>query len=100
VSVFPTGQCPPRAHRSHSAGLVNPTTGVLSGPHNVISGLFAWLTGKIVRESGCMVESLAAIQALEALHPETVAWWKQNTPHLVRTGKCFVFQQGGGHVIE
>jgi len=47
-----------------------------------------------------MVESLAAIQALEALHPEAAAWWKQNTPHLVRPGKYFVFQQGVGHVIE
>lgn len=37
---------------AHCSGLVNPTTGVLSSSRNVISGLFAWLTGKIVRESG------------------------------------------------
>lgn len=53
-------------------GLVSPATGVLSGPHNVISGLFACLTGKIVRESGCMVESLAAIRAHSLLAMKAV----------------------------
>lgn len=79
---------------------VFPTAGVLSGPRNVLTCLFAWLTGKLVRESGYMVESLAAIQVLEATHPEAAAWWKQNTPHLIRAHRYFVFQQGVGHVSE
>lgn len=83
-----------------SAAKVFPTAGVLSGPRNVLSCLFAWLTGKFVRESGYLVESLAAIQVLEAAHPEAAAWWKQNTPHLIRPRRYFVFQQGVGHVSE
>jgi len=76
------------------------TAGVLSGPRNAFSCLFALLTGKFVRASGYLIESRAAIQILDAAHPEAAEWWRQNTPDLIRPRRYFVFQQGVGHVSE
>jgi len=111
VTAMPPGEAPewvrskwiglslPLAQRGANA-LVLPTVGVLSGPRDILSCLFGWLTGKVVRESGYRIESCEAIRILEAAHPDAGAWWRENTPHLLRPRRYFVFQQGAGHVGE
>lgn len=74
------------------------TAGILSGPRNLLSCLFAWITGKFVGEVGYLVESREAILILESAHPEAGAWWRANTPHLLHPRRYFIFQQGVGHV--
>ncbi len=76
------------------------TSEVLSGPKGLFSCLLALCTGKIVRKPGYAVESLKAIQILEAAHPEAGAWWRANTPELLDPRRSFVFQLGVGHVEE
>lgn len=76
------------------------TSGVLTGPRNSLSCLFAWLTGRLERQSGYLVESAAALEILRAAHPDAAAWWEQHTPHLLRPRRYFVFQQGVGQVSD
>jgi hypothetical protein len=76
------------------------TSGVISGPRGFFSVLVALVNAKLKVESGYLVESAAAIQILEAANPQAADWWKQNTPHLIRKRRYFVFQHGVGHVAE
>lgn len=76
------------------------TSGVLSGPRSVFSRIGALVTGKLQRRSGFIVETQAAIAVLEKSSPEAAAWWQENTPHLLRPRRYFVFPQDVGHVGE
>jgi hypothetical protein len=58
------------------------------------------VTGKLEHQSGFVVEVPAAIAILEARHPEAAAWWRKNTPHLIRGKGRFVFHEAVGHVVE
>jgi len=60
----------------------------------------ALLAGKLQRRSGFVVETLAAIAVLAKSSPEAAAWWQENTPHLLRKTRYFVFPQDVGHVSE
>ena len=111
VTAIPPGEAPewvrskwiglslPLAQTSPKAR-VFPTVGVLSAPTDLLSCLFGWLTGKLVRESGYKIESCEAIRILALAHPEAGAWWKENTPYLLQPYRYFVFQQGTGYVDE
>jgi hypothetical protein len=68
-----------------------PTLGVISGPTGIFGSLVAWLTGRTVREAGFLVRVTDAIAVLELKHPEAAAWWRANTPGLVRKNKTFLF---------
>lgn len=74
------------------------TSGVLSGPRNLLSCLLALLTGKLERQSGFLVESRVAVAILALKSPEAAAWWRENTPHQLKPGRQFVFLQEDGHV--
>lgn len=74
------------------------TSGVLSGPRNFLSFLFALFTGKLERQSGYLVESQAAVAILALKNPDAAAWWRENAPHQLKPNRHFVFQQGVGYV--
>lgn len=74
------------------------TSGVLSGPRNLLSCLLALLTGKLERQSGFLVESRAAVAILASQSPEAAAWWREKTPDQLKPGRQFVFLQEDGHV--
>ena len=76
------------------------TSGVLSGPRGFFSSIGALVAGKLERRSGFLVEAQAAIAVLAESSPEAAAWWQENTPHLLRPKRYFVFPQGVGHVSE
>jgi hypothetical protein len=76
------------------------TAGVLSGPKGFLSCLVALITGKLERQSGYLVEARAAIAVLEVGSPQAAAWWRENTPHLLRSKRYFVFQGAVGRVVE
>jgi hypothetical protein len=105
ITSAPTGEAPEWV-REKWVGLSLPvagagvyrTSGVLTGPHGALSRLVARYTGKLRQESGYRVNALAAIQVLEAAHPDAAAWWRQNAPHLLRPHRCFVFRAGVGEV--
>jgi hypothetical protein len=46
------------------------------------------------------VEAQAAVAVLAKSSPEAAAWWQENTPHLLRPKRYFVFPQGAGHISE
>ena len=77
-----------------------PAAGVLTGPRGFLSSLAAWLSGNLMRQEGYLVDALAAVEALEAVHPEAAAWWRKNTPHLMRANRRFIFQKDVGHVVR
>src|SRR5437879_7487346 len=76
------------------------TSGVLSGPRGFFASIAALLAGKLQRRSGFVVETQAAISVLAKSSPEAAAWWQENTPHLLRKKRYFVFPQDVGHVSE
>ena len=74
------------------------TSGVLSGPRGFLASVGALLTGRLKRRSGFLVETQAAMAVLAKSSPEAAAWWQQNTPHLLRPKRYFVFPDDVGHV--
>jgi hypothetical protein len=74
--------------------------GVLSGPRSFSALVVALITGRLSRSEGYLVDAPAAIAILEAAHPEAAAWWKANTPHLLRPRRRLLFQRGVGKVVE
>ena len=74
--------------------------GVLSGPKTWIGALLARLTGGLDPYAGYLVESRIAIAILEASSPEAAGWWKDNAGHFLKPGRCFVFQEFEGRLVE
>ena len=89
----------PLAQRKAQARLLF-TSGVLSGPRGFFASIGALLAGKLQRRSGFVVETQAAIAVLATSSPEAAAWWQENTPHLLRKTRYFVFPQDVGHASE
>jgi len=102
IIAVPTGEAPP-AVRAKWVGLCLPirrtllgrrrrrvrTIGVLTGPRTLTGLLRALFQGEPIE--GYAVPVLPAIAILELAHPEAAAWWRANTPHLMRRGQHFVF---------
>ena len=76
------------------------TSGVLSGPKSFLATLAALFGGKLVRRSGYVVDTSAAVAILATKSPEAAAWWRENTPRLVRPGRYFVFPYEVGRIVE
>ncbi|MEK8048500.1 hypothetical protein [Ideonella margarita] len=76
------------------------TFGVLSGPRNIVLCWLAYFKGDLRKARGYLVEVPNAIDALAVKSPEAAAWWRTNTPHLIRPRRYFVFQQADVHVID
>lgn len=76
------------------------TSGVMSGPKSFFASIGALLTGRLTRRSGFLVETQAAIAVLAKSSPEAAAWWQQNTPHLLRPKRYFVFPEDVGQVMS
>jgi len=69
-----------------------PTFGVLSGPKTEIGVRIYTRLGRARWESGYLVEARVAVSILEMVNPEAAEWWRTNTPHLLTTAGCFIFQ--------
>lgn len=67
------------------------SAGVLTGPKTIFARVSALLSGRLSRSEGYAVRVTDAIAVLERVRPDAAAWWRENTPHLVRPGKVFVF---------
>jgi hypothetical protein len=67
------------------------TSGVLSGPRTVWLSLLRLVLGRARRAEGFPVETVAAIAILERTAPDAAAWWRTNTPHLLKPRRYFVF---------
>lgn len=74
--------------------------GVLSGPRGLFSCIYAMLRGKYEKHYGYMVEAGGAVALLAHTSPEAAGWWRANTPHLLKPGGMFVFDQSAGYVPE
>lgn len=77
--------------------LVFYTTGLFSQPNGFFSCLFDLVMGKMKREKGFIVESKVAVELLAITAPEAASWWRENTPHLLKSGQFFVFNECCGH---
>lgn len=67
------------------------SAGVLTGPRTLAARLAALWSGRLTRSSGYAVSAVAAIAALEAVHPDAAQWWREHAPHVLKPGKAFVF---------
>jgi hypothetical protein len=76
------------------------TSGVLSGPRTFLSGVLAFLSARLERQLGYAVETRLAMAALAAHSPEALAWWQENTPHVMQPRRYFAFHREVGHVRE
>jgi hypothetical protein len=66
-------------------------SGVLSGPRSVGASLIRLLTFRSALHHGYVVRTLTAIEVLERFKPTAARWWRENTPHLVRSRRYFIF---------
>ena len=74
--------------------------GVLSGPRNLFSCLYALFRGKYEKNSGYVVQASTAVELLTETSPEAADWWRTHASHLLKPGKMFLFDQGAGYVPE
>ncbi len=72
-------------------------SGVVSGPKSAGTSLVAMFRGTLVRRTGYLVETGAAVAILAAKARRP---WRENTPRLVRPGRYFVFPYEVGRVME
>lgn len=75
------------------------TLGVLSVPKTWLGWHLMKLFRRFKTEKGYVVECTQAVEVLEAAHPEAAAWWRENTPELIRPSQCFMFHQHVGQVV-
>jgi hypothetical protein len=51
------------------------------------------LLGRGTAERGYFVDLTTAVDLLEKLNPQAAAWWRTNTPHLLRQGQNLLFYE-------
>ena len=68
------------------------TRGVTAAPPPFWRKLSAVLGFGGVRQNGFAVPAVAAVEALAAVNPLAAAWWRENTPQLLRPGQTFLFE--------
>jgi hypothetical protein len=66
-------------------------SGVLSGPRSLAQSLIRLLTFRTTLHGGYIVPALPAVEILERSNPAAARWWRENTPHLVRSRRFLVF---------
>jgi hypothetical protein len=86
--------------RGHESARTLHTAGVLSGPRGHWSRLWALVRGRLVRETGFLVEVEVAVAALAVKSPEAARWWREHTPHLFEPGRAFMFQRNSAELDE
>ncbi len=69
------------------------TLGVMSGPKNNVVAFFVTLFGGGQRERGYLVDAATAVDRLERHAPDAAAWWRKETPHLLRLGMMLLFHE-------
>jgi len=75
------------------------TLGALSGPHTFLLQLWAAIRGRVDHIVGFPVETVKAIDILEISSPEAAAWWRENTPELIRPRRFLIFHAEVCHVV-
>jgi hypothetical protein len=86
--------------QGRASSLLVLTSGVVSGPKGVLPWLAALFGGRLSFKRGFPVAAQAAVELLASVHPEAAAWWRTNTPHLLKGKRYLVFPEGVGHVLE
>ncbi len=76
------------------------TSGVLSGPRTRFGVILAWLSGRLGRESGFLVDAGAAVAILEVSSPEAAAWWKTHVPRALAPRRRFMFRQDACILVD
>ncbi len=69
------------------------TSGVLDGAPTFLGFLGRLFRGRVSVTKGFAVDAAQAIAALEARHPDAANWWKANTPGLLGSKRCLLFQK-------
>ena len=67
--------------------------GVISGPKSFIGNILGLLCGKTKRMTGYPVYAVSAVDLLAISNPDAVIWWRENTPHLLRPSRVFLFNE-------
>jgi hypothetical protein len=71
-----------------------PTAGVVTGPRGWITSLiYFFLLRRGQRVRGFLVPAAIAFQRLGQQSPSALAWWQQNTPHLMKAGALLMFHE-------
>jgi hypothetical protein len=76
------------------------TKSVLMAPNGFFKSLFRILTGKSERKEGFVVRTMDAIAELEKASPEAAAWWRENTPYLLKPKQYFIFKSDCCYLVE
>jgi hypothetical protein len=76
------------------------TVGVCRGPRSLLAGILCILLGRTKIERGYRVRSAVAIDLLCKRAPEAAAWWRENTPHLLKPGGVLIFQEAACEVEQ
>ena len=77
----------------HSRLVERRSFGVLSGPRSFLAFRLKTMFGHGTRKRGYMVSSLAAVDLLQNVNPQAAAWWRTNTPHMLKHGLCLLFEE-------
>jgi hypothetical protein len=102
ITAVPPGEAPPEVRRAWvglllplAPGEVGPrtmqTSGVLTGPRNLLVSLLHVLLGWTKQQSGYVVDAAQAVWLLGAEAPEAAAWWHENASHMLQQGRRFMF---------
>lgn len=98
----PPGEAPDEVRRAW-VGLVLPLApgeheprtvrvfGALTGPRTIVGGLLSMLLRRGDVWCGYVVDAPAAIDVLAEHSTDGAAWWRDNTPHLLRRGAQLIF---------
>jgi hypothetical protein len=102
IVAVPPGEAPEAIRRAW-VGLILPLApgeigaraipgfGVLTGPRSLLGKLWRLLTNQYILDMQYAVLVDDAIEVLEEASPTAAAWWRENTPHLIRKGGFFGF---------
>ena len=76
------------------------SSGVLDGPPTFLGFLGRLFRGRVSVTNGFAVDGTMAIAVLETKHPDAASWWKTNTPRLLESNRCLVFQNDVCQLIQ
>jgi hypothetical protein len=78
----------------HSTPVEGRGWGARSTPRTRFARLLLPLFGRPrLAVRGYLVDIAVAVQILDGAHPSAAAWWRTNTPHLLKPGMTFVFEE-------
>lgn len=103
IIAAPPGEAPEEVRRAW-IGLVVPVdvqqgkslgshfgVGVLTGPSGFWRRIWAVVTGRAVRWQGFALDAAVCVELLSTHAPLAAAWWRDNTPHLLKPGRKLLF---------